>query len=74
LTDQVSAAGAPPLRKDVQPVRSLPLKSSALALGVLAAAAGAVVAGASAARAKGEARTDEKIAAQSGRRERGDMG
>ena len=39
-----------------------------------AAATGAVVAGASAAIAKGEARTDEKIAAQRGRRVRGDMG
>ena len=74
LTDQVSAAGVPPFRKEVQPVRSLPLKSSTLALGAAAAAAGAVVAGASAAMAKGEARTDEKIAAQRGRRERGDMG
>jgi 3-oxoacyl-ACP reductase-like protein len=45
-----------------------------LALGVAAAATGAVVAGASAAIAKGEARTDEKIAAQRGRRVRGDMG
>jgi hypothetical protein len=74
LTDHVSAAGAPPFRKEVQPARSLPLKSSTLALGDEAGAVAAVADGASAAMARGETRTDEKIAAQSGRRERGVIG
>jgi hypothetical protein len=69
LTDQVSAAGAPPLRKEVQPVRSLPLKSSTFALGAAAGAALAgAVAGVSAARAEARGRTDEQSAAQTGRR------